>query len=138
MLKITAPYVRETAVRDEAEGKNIVLHIVPPGNTINFRLRYGRQSWPLSVKDAYIAARYTSVGHGPRQTPVPKPAPVSVKSEIVNILRAGGKQNIATILQKLKEKRISLDRRQAGEWLDTLKEMGQVKQDGFNYQLTGK
>jgi hypothetical protein len=31
-----------------------------------------------------------------------------------------------------------MDRKQAGEWLETLKEMGKIKQNGFDYELVKK
>jgi hypothetical protein len=62
----------------------------------------------------------------------------SVKDEILSILHAQGKLNIAQVLQQLKAKRIPMDRRQASEWLQTLKDMGKIKQDGFSYELVKK
>jgi hypothetical protein len=137
VLKITSPYIRETAVRDDKEGKAIVVKIEPPGNNIGFRLRHGRQTWSLSVKDAYQFAR----GNSAESVSLGKPKAVtqpSVKAEILNILHAQGKLNIAQVLQQLRKKRMNLTKAQVGEWLDTLKEMDKVRQEGFSYQLTGK
>lgn len=136
MLKISAPYIRETAVRDDKEGKHVVIQIPPPGTIINFRLRYGRQTWSLPLKDCYMAARYGKQNARDviQQMSKKLPAP-SVKDEIQSILHAQGKLNIAQVLQQLKQKRITLSRAQAGEWLETLKEMGKVKQTGFSYEL---
>jgi hypothetical protein len=134
VLKIRNSLIRETSVIDDKEQKAICIKLEPPGHTIGFRLRYGRQTWTLPVKDAYMAARYSNAEHVKASAPR-RAISVSVKEEILNILQAKGKLNIAQVLQQLKEKRIPMDRKQAGEWLDTLKEMNKVKQTGFSYEL---
>lgn len=137
MLKITSPYVRETCVKDDKSGKAIVLKIEPPGHTIGFRERHGRMTWTLPVADAYRFAR----GNSPESVRLAKPRSAtsgSVKDELINVLRAEGKLNIAQIMQRMKDKRMPLDRKAAGEWLETLKEMGKVKQSGFSYELVKK
>jgi hypothetical protein len=134
VLKLNSSIIRETSVVDPESGRAICIKLEPPGHTLGFRLRYGRQTWTLPVKDAYMAARFTNAEHVKQA--MPKRATLtSVKDEIVSILHAEGKRNIAQILQRLKEKRIPMDRKQAGEWLETLKEMGKIKQSGFSYEL---
>jgi hypothetical protein len=84
-----------------------------------------------------MAARYSNAD-GVRPSVGRKAVSYSVKDEILSILHAQGKLNIARVLQQLKAKRIPMDRKQAGEWLETLKEMGKIKQDGFSYELVKK
>jgi hypothetical protein len=134
MLKLNTSIIRETAVKDEKEDKAICIKLEPPGNTIGFRLRYGRQTWTLPVKDAYMAARYANAEHVKPSAPK-RAQSVSVKDEIISVLHAEGKLNIAQVLQRLKEKRIDINKAQTGEWLDTLKQMGKVKQERFDYKL---
>jgi hypothetical protein len=134
MLKLNTSIIRETPVLDPETGKNVCLKFDPPGNTIGFRLRYGRQTWTLPVKDAYMAARYSNAEHVKPSAPK-RAQNVSIKDEIVSVLHAEGKLNIAQVLQRLKEKRIDINKAQTGEWLDTLKQMGKVKQERFDYKL---
>lgn len=49
-----------------------------------------------------------------------------------------GRLNIAQVMQQLKAKRMSVTRPMAGEILGMMKELGQVKQEGFDYLLNGK
>jgi hypothetical protein len=134
MLKLNTSIIRETSVKDEKEDRAICIKLEPPGNTIGFRLRYGRQTWTLPVKDAYMAARYSNA-EAVRPSVSKRERNVSVKDEIVSVLHAHGKLNIAQVLQRLKEKRIDISKAQTGEWLDTLKQMGKVKQERFDYKL---
>lgn len=132
MLRVTQPYVRETTVRDEKEGRNIVIKIEPPGNTISFRLRGGRTTWYLDVKHAYHAARYTA---NPPMMPSRPKAPESpnYQAEILSILRTKGSLNIAAVVMHLKERGIKLDRNIVGQFLEMLKQLKQVSQSGFKY-----
>ena len=131
MLKVTAPYVRETPVSDE--GKAIVVRIDPPGYSIGFRLRHSKQTYHLNVMDAWKAARAM-----PERIHTKANSPskgVSVREEIIKILHTNKRLNIARIMQCLKEHNVSTDRRMAGEILDMLKEMGKVQQEGLEYSL---
>jgi hypothetical protein len=137
MLKITQPYVRETPVVDTKEGRAVVVKIEPPGFTIGFRLRGGRQTWYLSVLDAYMAARYTANPVMKQELPKHAKSP-SIKDEILSVLRANTSLNIAQVMQKMKEKSLPLKRNEAGTILELMKDAGLVTQHGFNYELVKK
>ena len=131
MLKVTAPYVRETPVLDE--GKAIVVKIEPPGYSIGFRLRHSKQTYHLNVLDAWKAARAMpervhTKANSPAKT-------LSVREEILKVLGTQKRLHIAKIMQGLKEHHVPADRRMAGEILDMLKEMGKVQQEGLEYSL---
>jgi hypothetical protein len=134
MLKVSAPYVRETPVIGE-EGKPIVLIVSPPGLTIGFRLRFSKQTHYLNVKDAYMAAKYTANVQLKAERPKGLAKDVSVPHEILTILKEAKHLHIATLMMKLKEKGLAIDRRMTGAILELLKETGKVKQDGFEYSL---
>lgn len=133
MLKVSAPYVRETPITHE--GKPVVIRIDPPGYAIGFRLRHSKQTYYLNVADAFMAARY---GKEP-QIKQEKPKSLknsSYKDEVMRVLETHKRLNIAQVMKQLKEKGLALDRRMAGDILELLKETGKVKQEGFDYSLT--
>lgn len=59
----------------------------------------------------------------------------SVREEIVHVLQTEGRLNIAQVMQRLKAKKLTLTRPMAGEILGMLKDLGKVKQDGFDYLI---
>lgn len=130
MLKVTAPYIRETPV--QCEGKSIVLKIKPPGYTIGFRLRHSKQTYHLNVLDAFMAARAQPEKVSSER---PKAVKAPVKDSILSVLQAHKRLNIAQVMQQLKQKGMGIDRRMAGEILELLKETGRVKQEGFDYSI---
>ena len=134
MLKVSAPFIRELPVT--VDGKNLVLKIEPPGYTIGLRKRHERTTYHVNVADVWKMAQGNPDTKQKGELPKHLKSP-SVKEEIVNILRAQGKLNIAQVMQQLKAKRMPLTRPMAGEILGMMKDLGQVKQEGFDYLLNG-
>jgi hypothetical protein len=134
MLKVSAPFVRELPVT--VDGKNLVLKIEPPGYTIGLRKRHERTTYHVPVLDVWKMAQGNPETKQKGELPKHLKTP-SVKDEILKILHAQGRLNIAQVMQQLKAKRMSLTRPMAGEILGMMKDLGQVKQEGFDYLLSG-
>lgn len=136
MLKVNHPIIRQTAV--SVDGKPLALKIDPPGYGIGLRRHGSRMTYFVDFKDIWSFA--TSKGADPRMTgTIPKniKSP-SIKDEILNVLLAHGKLNIAEVMLQLKYKGLPIKRNVAGEILGLMKEAGQVKQEGFSYSLVKK
>ena len=142
MLKVTAPWVRETPVKvagPDGDQRHIVVRVDPPGAAISLRLRRSKLSYSIPIWDLWhivTSGEYKQVGVKAKPKEIAQP---DIPHEITMVL-ASHKDPVhfATIQSQLKAKGLGLDKRTAATILDLMKQTGKVKQEGFAYSLTRK
>lgn len=98
--KITHPYTRETALMED--GKPILIVLNPPGYTIGFRPKHGRETYHLTMQRAYELAQQEqpSPSMPPERKQKPDMRPVIHPSELKK-LRV--QQQLTSAIERLVE-----------------------------------
>ena len=141
MLKVTAPWVRETPVKvagPDGDQRHIVVRVDPPGAAISLRLRRSKLSYSIPIWDLWhivTSGEYKAPGVKAKPKEIAQP---DIPHEITMVLAAHPKLHLAQLQSQLKAKGLGLDKRTAATILDLMKQTGKVKQEGFAYSLTRK